>query len=123
MKKTEVNEAVLKKMKIKAGASLAVFNLPEGVSVKKPFPPSDGHDAVLAFFDSKKEFVAGMKKLKKTILKSGSIWAFYKKGNVTDLNRDLIHELAPDFGMEAVSLISLDDVWSSMRVMFPKGSR
>jgi hypothetical protein len=49
----------------------------------------------------------------------GLLWVAYRKGGAkagTDLNRDILQERLARHGLVGVSLISLDDSWSGMRV-------
>jgi hypothetical protein len=61
------------------------------------------------------------------IARSGRLWVWYRKGasraraqgNEVPLHRDTLHALLAEHGMDGVSLISIDDTWSSMRVRQP----
>ena len=47
------------------------------------------------------------------------LWVAYPKGTSklrADLNRDTIRAYAEGIGLEAVSLIAIDDVWSALRL-------
>ena len=48
----------------------------------------------------------------------GLLWISYPKGSSkvkTDLNRDILRGLLHKEGLDAVAMISIDDVWSAMR--------
>jgi hypothetical protein len=52
-----------------------------------------------------------------TALRSArSVWIAYRKGNVTDLNRDKIRDEATHVDWEVVSNVSLGDSWSALRI-------
>lgn len=47
------------------------------------------------------------------------LWVAYPKLSsplAADLNRDLIHSLAPEYGLDTVSQIAIDDDWSALRL-------
>jgi hypothetical protein len=48
---------------------------------------------------------------------NGIFWASYPKGKAipTDLNRDVLRVALQEVGLEAVSQVSIDDVWSALR--------
>jgi hypothetical protein len=52
---------------------------------------------------------------------SGRLWVWYRKGaraqgSAVPLHRDTLQALLAERGMDGVTLISVDDTWSSMRV-------
>ena len=51
----------------------------------------------------------------------GRLWVWYRKGakaqgSAVPLHRDTLQALLAEHGMDGVTLISVDDTWSSMRV-------
>jgi hypothetical protein len=49
----------------------------------------------------------------------GILWLAYPKltsGLAADLSRDIIHELAPEYGLDTVSQIAIDGDWSALRL-------
>jgi hypothetical protein len=50
-------------------------------------------------------------KLKESLETNGLLWIAYPKAKrlETDLNRDILHETAKKFGLDGVSLVSLND--------------
>jgi hypothetical protein len=52
------------------------------------------------------------------VKEDGLLWICYPKGGSkagTDLNRDILWSRMQDDGVEGVSLIAIDEVWSAMR--------
>jgi hypothetical protein len=50
---------------------------------------------------------------------SAILWIAYPKLTsdlAQDLSRDIIHDLAPSFGLDTVSQIAIDDDWSALRL-------
>ena len=48
---------------------------------------------------------------------NGILWVSYPKGKAvsTDLNRDIVRTTLAEVGLEVVSQIAVDDVWSALR--------
>jgi hypothetical protein len=47
------------------------------------------------------------------------LWVAYPKlssGLAADLSRDIIHALAPKYGLDTVSQIAIDEDWSALRL-------
>src|SRR4051794_5214708 len=74
-------------------------------------------DLVQAFFTRKAQLATSAPKLRAAIEPGGILWISYPKGKAlgTDLNRDIIHELMPDFGLDAIAQVAVDEVWSALR--------
>jgi hypothetical protein len=54
-----------------------------------------------------------------SVRSGGILWVCYPKGGKragTDLNRDLLWEALGEIGLTGVTLVSVDDTWSAMRV-------
>jgi hypothetical protein len=55
------------------------------------------------------------------IASGGRLWVWYRKGakaagDATPLHRDTLQSLLAEHGMDGVTLVSIDDRWSAMRV-------
>ena len=89
-------------------------NLPQGVVIStsashKPF------NLIQFFATSKSDLLRHLPLLKSLLDKNGLIWVTYPKG-IKEINRDVIRELAQTAGLQAVSLISVDEKWSALRL-------
>jgi hypothetical protein len=76
-------------------------------------------DVLQVFVKSRKELEVQLPRLKRHLAASGALWVAYPKGSSKggfDINRDVIWEYAQTLGLEAVALIAIDDVWSTMRL-------
>ena len=74
-------------------------------------------EAVLVFTADRAGFDAGLQGLLKTMPKTTILWVAYPKLTsklVADLSRDVIHALAPKYGLDTVSQIAIDDDWSAL---------
>jgi len=77
-----------------------------------------GVDFILAYLVDRKELEKHLADLKIRLKPDGLLWVAYYKGTArvkTDINRDILRAYAKTLGLEAVTLISLDEDWSAMR--------
>lgn len=74
-------------------------------------------DLVQAFFTRRNHLEREMGRLKASLAPMGILWVCYPKAKAlgTDLNRDVIRELAAKKGLEAVAIVAVDGVWSALR--------
>ncbi len=119
---------VLKKLLLKPGQKALILNAPQGYTVKLgEMPPgveltewpSTQADWVLLFVKDMKELEALAPKAVKAAKTDGLIWICYPKGGTkakTDINRDTLWAAMGKHGLAGVSLVSLDEVWSAMRL-------
>lgn len=91
--------------------------LPQNVTlISKSTEPVD---LVQVFVTSRKDLEAKLPLLKMVLKPKGLLWVSYPKGTSkikADVNRDSIREYAQSIGLEAVSMISVDDTWSALRL-------
>ena len=55
--------------------------------------------------------------MKPLLVKNGILWVTYPKGSAKakiDVNRDSIREYAQTLGLQAVSLVAVDEKWSAL---------
>src|SRR4051812_31541992 len=113
-----------KKLKLKEGVKLALFNPPKGFQKKlndlpkgcKVVEPAKRNDFIMLFVENKAELEKEIFKISKTLNKEGFIWIAYPKissGIQTDLTRDKGWDCLKKLDMKWTSLISLDDTWSA----------
>jgi len=118
---------VFKKLQIKPKSFVLVLHAPskiddmfgappEGISLKTDLGGS--FDVVVAFYKRKADVESEVDALIEA-MGDGLLWISYPKGTSkveTDLNKDILRVGLEKRGLKAVSLISIDDVWSSMRL-------
>ncbi len=118
------DKTVIEKLGLKKGERILVLNAPAGV-VLGDLPgeavlvrEKAAGDVVLLFVTGKKELVEQLPSLKGLLNPKGRLWVAYPKaGQVnTDLNRDIIREYARTIGLEGVSIFSIDETWSALRL-------
>jgi hypothetical protein len=76
-------------------------------------------DIVLTFVNNRAALEAELTMLLNTIRADAILWIAYPKLTSSlagDLSRDIIHKLAPNFGLNTVSQIAIDADWSAMRM-------
>lgn len=123
---------VLQKLGLKPTHRAAVLRAPKGAAEALGKPPKGfafaaklgkGMDFVVSFYESEKQLVTDLPKLKRAIAPLGMAWVCWRKGNVTDLGRDSIAALGEDAGLEGVSSVSVSADWSALKLMHPKSKR
>jgi hypothetical protein len=74
-------------------------------------------DLIQLFATNKAEMTALFRKAKPLLKEGGLLWATYPKAGqlATDLKREVVWECAEVVGMDCVSQIAVDDVWSALR--------
>jgi hypothetical protein len=111
------------KMFLKPEYSLAVLHMPEDLyDVLKTENKSDGelknmYNFILAFYTKKTDLENEISLLRKSLSENGLLWIAYPKAKAldTDLNRDILHSATAKYGLDGISLISLNETWSAMR--------
>lgn len=82
----------------------------------------DSYEFIIIFAKKQENLKIQFSKLKNNIKKDAVLWIAYPKGaskkykNETDLNRDILQPLFKEDGYQGVSLISIDENWSAMRI-------
>ncbi|MBP1988812.1 YdeI/OmpD-associated family protein [Paenibacillus eucommiae] len=122
-----MNAELHKKMRIAAGQSILMLNLPVGYKeLLLPLPeetelshePVGEYDVVLLFVSSVAELEAWGPKACDAVKHNALFWIAYPKKSSkmkTDLNRDSGWDVISGKGFEGIALISIDDTWSCMR--------
>ena len=106
------------KLQIKNGQTLALLNNPEQVDVAALQAAPDAADAILVFAKSRAELEQRIDVLREAAHRGALTWLAYPKAWQldTDLNRDIIRHLARDRGLDPVRQVSIDDIWSALRL-------
>jgi hypothetical protein len=104
---------------VNAPAGYAAFlgELPEGAVLAAG--PESGPDLIHLFVASCKELEANLPRLKTSLKANGLLWVSYPKGTSkiqADINRDSINAYARSIGLQGVAMISIDDIWSALRL-------
>jgi hypothetical protein len=76
-------------------------------------------DVVLLFAADRAGLETKLPDVLKTMQDAAILWVAYPKlssGLAADLSRDIIHALAPKYGLDTVSQIAIDEDWSALRL-------
>jgi hypothetical protein len=95
---------IFQKLELKSGSRATVLGRPSGVDLGKPPSRMEAKftgefDFVFAFNESTRALKADLPRLKRALRKSDAAWVARRKGGVTGLGRDSIHDLAPASGL------------------------
>ncbi len=122
------DKSIAQKLLLKEGRTVRFVNappgyvaslgaLPPGVKALKATGPAA--DVTQVFVASRAELEKHVPRLKSALAPGGILWVTYPKGTSkmkSDVNRDSIAAYAHTVGMEVVSIISVDDDWSALRL-------
>jgi hypothetical protein len=117
------DKPVAERLQVKGERRLAVIGAPAGldkaIGVKKARADAAKADVVLLFVPNRAELDAQLPMVLKKALPTAILWLAYPKltsNLAADLSRDVIHALAPKYGLDTVSQIAIDDDWSALRL-------
>jgi len=117
------------KLGIKPGHSLCILNAPEGYErTLGPLPPGVKRSAKLApnmdfihfFTKSKADLEKALPGMRASLVANGMIWVSWPKGASkvpTDLNENIVRELALKSRLVDVKVAAVDDVWSGLKLV------
>ena len=116
-----------KKFQLKSEYSVLLLNsnpdihpLFDGVRLEYSSQENKGFDSVIMFARNEDEIGQFLPRADSNLKPKGLLWLSYPKnsGSIpTPLNRDITWNIVKEFGLEPVRLISLNDDWSSMRLV------
>ncbi|HET6318850.1 MAG TPA: hypothetical protein VFG86_20535 [Chloroflexota bacterium] len=114
---------ILQKLLLKSGHRAAVLNAPPSYQSTLQQIPNvhqelDGaFDFIHVFATRREELLRDGPKWRAALAPNGLLWLSYPKGKAvkTDLNRDVVRVSLHEVGLETVSQVSIDDVWSALR--------
>ena len=116
-------KSLAERLQVKRERRLAVVDAPDGLGAltgphQSHVEPPDA-EVVLFFAKDRAALEAKLTHLLETIASTAIFWLAYPKlssKQAADLNRDTIRVLAPDYGLDTVGQISVDDDWSALRL-------
>jgi hypothetical protein len=88
------------------------------VDVAAPQAAPDAANAILVFAKNRAELEQRIDLVREAAQRGALTWLAYPKARQleTDLNRDIIRDLALDRGLDPVRQVSIDDIWSALRL-------
>lgn len=120
-------KSVIQKLGIKAGESLCLVNNPIKLDIPKNRDMRKTLrgklDCIIFFANTEADLKKQYKSFKHSLSPKGKVWVAWKKGHVSDLNRDSLATNLEKLDLIAVSSISVNDEWSALKFMHPKDQR
>ncbi|MGA2253173.1 MAG: hypothetical protein ABSG53_00805 [Thermoguttaceae bacterium] len=122
------DKSVAEKLLIKPGQKILLVNQPKGYRAVLGEIPKDVTvlketaepvDLIQVFIGSRKDLEEQLPRLKLLLASKGLLWVTYHKGTSkqkSDINRDSIAAYASTIGLQAVAMISVDEVLSALRL-------
>jgi hypothetical protein len=121
---------LVKKLGIKPGYRIAILNVPNDyANTLGELPPDVTHADLSAgmlnfihfFTTSRAELEAEFLTLKAALSYSGILWISWPKRASkvpTDLNEDIIRQIALDNGLVDVKVAAVDETWSALKLVY-----
>ena len=117
------DKPVAERLQVKGDRRLAVIGAPAGlnkvIGAAKARADLAKADVVLLFAANRARLAAQLPGVLKKMPPAAIFWLAYPKltsSLAADLSRDVIHALAPKYGLDTVSQIAIDDDWSALRL-------
>lgn len=107
-----------KKLQLKEGQRIAIIGNAPSLDMHADKTTVPECDAVLIFITHEADIAAAFSTLRVAAQQNKLAWIAYPKAKQlsTDLNRDSIRKLANDNGLDPVRQVSIDEVWSALRL-------
>lgn len=118
-----MTKTLLEKMFLKSDYTIALLHVPQELQPELKVTNATNtslkgtYNFIVTFYIKTDDLKNEITKLKESLATNALLWVAYPKakGLQTDLNRDILHEIAKHYGLDGVSLISLNNTWSAMR--------
>ena len=124
------NKTLSQKLGIKQGDKVILLNHPENYGhLLFPFPDntsvfdtlSINADFIQFFTKSRSELEDHFVNLKKSLKPDGMLWVSWPKKTSkisTDLNENVIREIALKNGLVDIKVVAVDDAWSGLKLVY-----
>ena len=118
---------LVKKLRIQSGQRILILNPPQGyfeelgrlpLDVDLAERPEGTFDFIQLFVKQRAELEGQLPIIEQSIKYDALLWICYPKQSSkvnSDLNRDIIWGMVSKTGLEGVTLVSLNAIWSAMR--------
>jgi hypothetical protein len=125
--KTMAENGLIKKLRIQSGQRVLILNPPQGYfeelgqlpeNVELAEKPQGAFDFIQLFVKQRVELESQLPMIQQGIKYEALLWICYPKQSskvISDLNREIIWGIVSKTGLEGVTLVSLNTVWSAMR--------
>lgn len=107
-----------KKLQLKDGQTIAIMGSPAPLPLAATLTDMQTADAVMVFAVNEAALRQQLDVLQQAAGTDKLVWLAYPKTKQlgTDLNRDIIRDLANQNGLDPVRQIAIDDIWSALRL-------
>ncbi len=121
---------LVEKLGLKPGARAAFLHAPAGYrKTLGPLPPKvtvtsklgEGHDFIHFFTREKHDLEGEFPKMKKALAPDGALWISWPKGAsgvATDLNENVVRDIALSNGLVDVKVCAVDEIWSGLKLVY-----
>ena len=117
------DKPLVERLQVKGERTLAVIGaspaLDRAIGGSRQRAEPTTADVVLLFAPNRKALTTALPRALRGTKPDCILWLAYPKltsNLAADLNRDIIHELAPEYGLDTVSQIAVDADWSALRL-------
>jgi hypothetical protein len=118
---------ITEKLGVKPGHRVYVERVPDGLALEWPETvtvlrrlPAEPVDIVWAFCGDRRRLEARLRTLVAKTAVAGSLWVSWPKkssGVPTDLDENVVRDLALEAGVVDVKVAAVDDVWSALKLV------
>ncbi len=128
-------KSLVEKLGIKEGYALSTINAPLDYDKTLGKLPKNTVNAIKAntnadfthyFTRSRKEFEKEIVLLKRKMKQDGMLWVSWPKtvsGVQTDLNENVIRDIALQHGLVDIKVCAIDEIWSGLKLVIRKENR
>jgi hypothetical protein len=117
------DKPLLDRLQVKRDRRLAVVGPEPGLAAlagaEAVAAAAEAAEVVLLFAGDRAEMDARLPSVLATMRPDAILWLAYPKltsKRAGDLSRDVIHRAAPEYGLDTVSQIAVDEDWSALRL-------
>jgi hypothetical protein len=123
------DKSIVERLQVKKERTLAVIGataaLERAIGGSKRRADASTADVVLLFTANRKALTKALPQVLRGTKSDAILWLAYPKLTsvfAADLSRDVIHRLAPEYGLDTVAQIAIDSDWSALRLKRVAGS-
>jgi hypothetical protein len=123
---------LVQKLGIKPGAKVVLLGAPPGFSLDLPDGAtsrtslSTHADVVLFFTTERARLESRIDAMSKAVAPSGAVWVAWPKRTArvaTDMNENVVREVALPLGMVDTKVCAVDEIWSGLRLVWRLSNR
>jgi hypothetical protein len=117
-------KSLVETMRLKPGRAVSFVAVPAGVVPLTEVLPAgvarvgerEEADVIFIFVADRAALQAALPGQKARLKPGGALWVGFRKGNISDINRDSVFHIAAGYGLQPAANIAVDDEWSALRL-------